>query len=233
RSGKSQSGASGVATTMPAFAPISVVMPASVMRSPCGSEPAPWNSTHAYRAPSVPISRTPRMIASFIVTPLRGFPVKVTLMDSGIRSQVRPSASATAMSVAPTPSSPRPRSPAITASITESWTMTRDTGAITRSPECASRPDARERIFSASVLGNDPLPQQRVQLIHRERAGVGQGLDPTRDLLELIFAEFEPELFRAVVDRVLAGEPVRDVDRSRQAEVGRVEDFVGVGVEID
>src|SRR6266550_879094 len=135
--------------------------------------------------------------------------------------------------VSHTRSRPRSRSPAITASITESWTMTRDTGAITRSPECASRPDARERIFSASVLGNDPLPQQRVQLIHRERAGVGQGLDPTRDLLELIFAEFEPELFRAVVDRVLAGEPVRDVDRSRQAEVGRVEYFVGVGVEID
>src|SRR6266550_3863185 len=104
---------------------------------------------------------------------------------------------------------PRSRSPAITASITESWTMTRDIGAITRSPACASRPDARER------------------------AGVGQGLDPPRDLLELIFAEFEPELFRAMVDRVPAGQPVRDVDRPREAKVGRVEYLVGVGVEVD
>src|SRR2546428_12438620 len=135
--------------------------------------------------------------------------------------------------VSQTRRSPRSRSPAITASITESWTMTRDTGAITRSPACASRPDARERIFSASVLGNDPLPEKRVELVHRQRAGVGQGLDPPRDLLELIFAEFEPELFRAVIDRVLAGQPMRDVDRPRQAEVGRVEYFVGVGVEVD
>src|SRR3982074_1310387 len=128
---------------------------------------------------------------------------------------------------------PRSRSPAITASITESWTMTRDIGAITRSPACASRPEARERIFSARVLGNDPPPEQRVELVHRERAGIGQGLDPPRDLLELIFAEFEPELFRAVVDRVPAGQPVRDVDRPRQTEVGRVEYLVGVGVEVD
>src|SRR2546430_6877075 len=128
---------------------------------------------------------------------------------------------------------PRSRSPAITASITESWTMTRDIGAITRSPACASRPDARERIFSASVLGNDPLPEQRVELVHRERAGVGQGLDPPCDLLELIFAEFEPEFFRAVVDRVPAGQPMGDVDRPRQAKVGRVEYLVGVGVEVD
>ena len=111
RSGKSQFGASGVAMTIPAFAPISVVIPARVMRSPCGREPAPWNSTHAYRAPSVPISRTTRMIASFIVTPLRGLPVNVTLIDSGTRSQVRPSASATAISVAPMPAPKAPTAP--------------------------------------------------------------------------------------------------------------------------
>src|SRR5438309_10711084 len=114
---------------------------------------------------------------------------------------------------------PRSRSPAITASITESWTMTRDIGAITRSPACASRPDARERIFSASVLGNDPFPEQRVELIHRERAGVGQGLDPPCALLELIFPEFEPELFRAVLARVPASQPMRDVKCPRQPKV--------------
>src|SRR2546425_5415609 len=135
--------------------------------------------------------------------------------------------------VSHTRSFPRSRSPAITASMTESWTMTRDTGAMTRSPACASRPEARDRIFSARVLGNDPLPQQRVQLIHRERTGVGQGLDPPRDLLELVFAEFEAELFRAMVDSVLSGEAVRDIDRACEPEVGGVEDFIGVGVEID
>src|SRR5256712_11581609 len=132
-----------------------------------------------------------------------------------------------------TRSFPRSRSPAITASMTESWTMTRDTGAMTRSPACASRPEARDRIFSARVLGNDPLPQQRVQLIHRERTGVGQGLDPPRDLLELVFAELEAELFRAMVDRVLSGEAVRDIDRACEPEVGGVEGFIGVWVEID
>ena len=51
------------------------------------------------------------MMASFIVTPLRGLPAKVTLMDSGTRSQVRPSASATATSVAPMPAPNAPTAP--------------------------------------------------------------------------------------------------------------------------
>ena len=51
------------------------------------------------------------MIASFMVTPPRGRPVNVTLMDSGTRSQVRPSASATATSVAPIPAPNAPTAP--------------------------------------------------------------------------------------------------------------------------
>src|SRR4029077_5913243 len=135
--------------------------------------------------------------------------------------------------VSHTRSFPRSRSPAMTASITESWTMTRETGAMTRSPALASRPATRERIFSASVLGNDPLPEERIQLVHGERPGVGEGLDPPRDLLELILAELEAKLFRAVVDRVLSGETVRHIDRSLEPEVGWVEDLVAVGVEVD
>src|ERR1700716_3631854 len=135
--------------------------------------------------------------------------------------------------VSQTRSFPRSRSPAITASMTESWTMTRDTGAMTRSPAFASRPATRDRIFSASVLGNDPLPQERIELVHRQRARVGEGLDPTRDLLQLVLTELDAELLRAVVDRVLSGEAVRDVHRARQPEVRRVQDLVGIGVEVD
>ena len=51
------------------------------------------------------------MIASFIVTPFRGRPVNVTLIDSGTRSHVRPRASATAMSVAPIPAPKAPTAP--------------------------------------------------------------------------------------------------------------------------
>src|SRR3989440_9394190 len=79
--------------------------------------------------------------------------------------------------VSHTRSLPRSRRPAMTASITESWTITRETGVMTRSPALASRDATRERIFSARVLGNDPLPQQRIELVHRERPGVGERLD--------------------------------------------------------
>src|SRR2546430_8704865 len=132
-----------------------------------------------------------------------------------------------------TRSLPRSRRPAMTASMTESWTITRDTGAITRSPAFASRPATRERIFSARVLGNDPLPQERIELIHRERAGVGERLDLLGDQLQLVLAELEAELLRAVIDRMLPGQAVRDVHRSSQSEVGRIEDLVAVGIEID
>src|SRR6267143_6468493 len=135
--------------------------------------------------------------------------------------------------VSHTRSFPRSRRPAMTASMTESWTMTRDTGAMRRSPAFASRPATRERIFSARVLGNDPLPQQRIELIHRERPGVGERLDLLGDQLQLVLAELEAELLRAVVDRVLSGEAVRDVHGSGQSEVRRVQDLVAVGIEVD
>src|SRR5256712_1891915 len=80
--------------------------------------------------------------------------------------------------VSQTRSLPRSRRPAMTASMTESWTMTRDTGAMTRSPAFASRAAAFERIFSARVLGNDPLPKQGIELIHRQWARIGERLDP-------------------------------------------------------
>src|SRR5712691_5415041 len=135
--------------------------------------------------------------------------------------------------VSQTRSVPRSRRPAMTASMTESCTITRDTGAMTRSPTFASRDETRERIFSATVLGNDPLPKQRIELIHRQRAGVGEGLDAARDLSQLVFAELETELPGAVVDRVLPGETVRDVDRPGEPEVGGVQDLVAVGVQVD
>src|SRR5256885_6258767 len=135
--------------------------------------------------------------------------------------------------VSHTRSFPRSRSPAMTASITESWTMTRDTGVMTRSPAFASRPATRERIFSARVLGNDPFPEKRIELVHRQRPGIREGLDPARDLLQLVLPELEAQLLRAVVDRVLSGEPVRDVDRSLKAKVRGVQDLVAVGVEVD
>src|SRR3982074_3449739 len=93
--------------------------------------------------------------------------------------------------VSQTRSFPRSRRPAMTASMTESCTMTRETGTMTRSPTFASRDTTRDRIFSATVLGNDPLPQQRIQLVHRERAGVGEGLDPACDLAQLVLPELE------------------------------------------
>src|SRR5256885_10049202 len=105
--------------------------------------------------------------------------------------------------VSHTRSLPRSRRPAMTASMTESCTITRDTGTMTRSPTLASRAATRERIFSATVLGNDPLPQERIELIHRERPGVGQRFDRLGDQLQLVFAKLEPELLRAVVDGVL------------------------------
>src|SRR2546428_6021405 len=114
--------------------------------------------------------------------------------------------------VSHTCSLPRSRSPAMTASMTESWTMTRDTGAMTRSPAFASRAATRERIFSARVLGNDPLPQQRIELVHGQRPGVGEGLDAAGDLAQLVRSELEAELLRAMVDRVLPGEAMRDGD---------------------
>src|SRR6267143_1484720 len=135
--------------------------------------------------------------------------------------------------VSHTRSFPRSRRPAMTASMTESCTMTRETGTMTRSPTFASRAATRDRIFSATVLGNDPLPEQRVQLIHGQRAGVGEGLDLARDLAQLVFAELKAELFRAMVDRVLPGQAVRDVDRARQPEVSGIEDLVAVRVQID
>ena len=51
------------------------------------------------------------MIASFIVTPRRSVPVNSTRIDSGTRSQVRPRARATAMSVAPMPAPNEPTAP--------------------------------------------------------------------------------------------------------------------------
>src|SRR5919204_504531 len=104
---------------------------------------------------------------------------------------------------------------------------------MTRSPAIASRAAARERIFSATVLSNDPLPEEDVELVHRQWARIGQGLDPPRDLLELILAELEPELARAMADRVFARQTVRDVDRPREAEVGGIQDLVAVRVEVD
>src|SRR6185436_15973086 len=121
----------------------------------------------------------------------------------------------------------------MTASMTESWTITRDTGAMTRSPAFASRPETRERIFSARVLGNDPLPKERIELVHGERARVGERLDAARDLAQLVLAELQAELLRAVVDGVLSGEPVRHVDGASEAEVGRIQDLVAVWVEVD
>src|SRR5207302_7272107 len=85
------------------------------------------------------------------------------------------------LAVSQTRSFPSSSRPAMTASMTESWTMTRDTGTMTRSPTFASRPDARERIFSASDLGNDPFSQDRIELGHRELARGGHGLHPMRD----------------------------------------------------
>src|SRR5205814_1938642 len=55
----------------------------------------------------------------------------------------------------------------MTASMTESWTMTRETGAMTRSPARASRPETRERIFSASVFARDELVVRDVDLHER------------------------------------------------------------------
>src|SRR2546428_3058079 len=135
--------------------------------------------------------------------------------------------------VSHTRSFPRSRSPAMTASMTESCTMTRETGAMTRSPAVASRSATRDRIFSATVLGNDPVPKKGVELVHRQWTGVSERLDATRDLPKLVFAELEAELPRPMVDRVLARETVRDVDRSREPEVGWIEDLVAVGVQVD
>src|ERR1043166_3056274 len=84
--------------------------------------------------------------------------------------------------------------PAMTASMTESWTMTREIGTITRSPACTSRPDCRDRISSARVLGNDPLAQQAVELIHREGTSIGHRLDLLRDRPKLVLAEGQAEL---------------------------------------
>src|SRR5438270_12070567 len=75
---------------------------------------------------------------------------------------------------------PRSLRPAMTASMTESWTMTREIGTITKSPARTSRPDCRDRMSSARVLGNDPFSQQGVELVHRDRAGVGGALDLLR-----------------------------------------------------
>src|SRR5713101_3870123 len=117
--------------------------------------------------------------------------------------------------------------------MTESWTMTRDTGASTRSPAFASRAATRERIFSARVLGNDPLPQERIELVHGQRPGVGEGLDAACDLAQLVRSELEAELLRAMVDRVFPGQTVRDVHRALKAEIRGIEDLVAVRVEID
>src|SRR5882762_2633885 len=135
--------------------------------------------------------------------------------------------------VSHTRSFPRSRRPAMTASMTESCTMTRETGTMTRSPTFASRAATRDRIFSATVLRNDPLPQQRIELVHRQRPGVGEGLDPPRDLAQLVFAELETELLRAMVDRVFPRQAVRDVHRALETEVRGVEDLIAVWVEID
>src|SRR5438067_12915540 len=103
----------------------------------------------------------------------------------------------------------------MTASMTESWTMTREIGTITRSPARTSRPDCRDRMSSASVfLGNDPFSQQAVELVHRERPGVGEALDLLRDVAELVLPEGEPELLGPLPDRVVTGETVSDVHRA-------------------
>src|SRR6266542_1606917 len=128
---------------------------------------------------------------------------------------------------------PRSLSPVMTASMTESWTMTREIGTITRSPARTSRPDCRDRISSASVLGNDPLPQQTVELVHRERTRVREGLDLLRDVAELVLAEGEAELLGALPDRVVAGEAVGDVHRAGEPEIRRVEDLVAVRIHVD
>src|SRR2546428_6445327 len=104
--------------------------------------------------------------------------------------------------VSHTRSFPRSRKPAMTASMTESWTITRDTGAMTRSPALASRAAALERIFSARVLGNDPLPKQGIELIHRQRAGIGERLDAAGGLSKLLLAQLAGELPRARIRRV-------------------------------
>src|SRR5688572_3898369 len=102
--------------------------------------------------------------------------------------------------VSQTCSLPSSRIPDITASITESWTITRESGTITSSPARTSRPDALLRIFSASVLPvtaarrladrdrsrDHPFAQEAVELVHRERTVVGHGLDAPRDVLQLL-----------------------------------------------
>src|SRR5438445_13114070 len=128
--------------------------------------------------------------------------------------------------VSQTRSFPRSRRPAMTASMTESCTMTRDTGTMTRSPTFASRAATRDRIFSARVLGNDPLPKERIELVHRECARVGEGLDAPCDLAQLVFSELHTKLLGAMVDRVLPGETVGDVDRSLESEVRGIQDLV-------
>src|SRR5438067_4159068 len=120
----------------------------------------------------------------------------------------------------------------MTASMTESCTMTREIGTMTRSPARTSRPDCRDRISSASVLGNDPFSQQGIELIHRERAGVREGFDLLRDLPQLVLAERQPELLRAPADGVVTGEAMGDVHRAVQPEVRRVEDLVAVRVHV-
>src|SRR2546421_1626396 len=135
--------------------------------------------------------------------------------------------------VSHTRSFPRSRRPAMTASMTESCTMTRDTGTMTRSPTFASRAATRDRIFSARVLGNDPLPKERIELVHREWTGIGERFDLLGDELQLVLSELEAELLRAMVDRVLPGEAVRDIDRPLEPEVRRIEDLVAVRVEVD
>src|SRR5688500_7504798 len=137
-----------------------------------------------------------------------------------MKTQTRP--------VSQTCSFPSSRIPDITASMTESCTITRESGTITSSPARTSRPDALLRIFSASVLliaarrplGDRarscarPLAEQAVELVHRQGTVVRHGLDTSRDVLQLLLAELEPELLRAVADRVASGQPVRDVDRA-------------------
>src|SRR3979411_3205468 len=127
--------------------------------------------------------------------------------------------------VSQTRSFPRSRRPAMTASMTESWTMTRDTGTMTRSPARTSRPDARDRIFSARDLiitipaqrfgsRDDPLPQHGVELIHRQRTGVGHCFDALGDLAQLGLPEREAELLGAMPDGVVTRQPMSDVDRA-------------------
>src|SRR5438046_10729804 len=102
----------------------------------------------------------------------------------------------------------------MTASMTESCTMTRETGTITRSPTFASRAATHDRIFSAAVLGNDPLPKQQVELVHREWARVGEGLDAPCHLAQLGFSELQTIRPDAMAGRVLRGETVRHLDAS-------------------